>query len=126
MVAERPSRVASVVPSSCFCALVRIMRTPPDPGARRAPGSGGVRMIRTKAQKQELGTTLATRLGRSATIYVTDFTGLSVAKLTQLRRRLRQAGTEFVVVKNTLARRALADAHMTGNGGGERVLHDHE
>ncbi|HEY6156154.1 MAG TPA: 50S ribosomal protein L10 [Gemmatimonadales bacterium] len=75
-------------------------------------------MIRTKAQKQELVTTLATRLGRSATIYVTDFTGLSVAKLTQLRRRLRQAGTEFVVVKNTLARRALIDAHMAGNAGG--------
>jgi large subunit ribosomal protein L10 len=75
-------------------------------------------MIRTKAQKQELVTTLATRLGRSGTIYVTDFTGLSVAKLTQLRRRLRQAGTEFVVVKNTLARRALIDAHMSGNAGG--------
>ena len=75
-------------------------------------------MIRTKAQKQELVTTLAARLGRSSTVYVTDFTGLSVAKLTQLRRRLRQAGTEFVVVKNTLARRALADAHLAGNGGG--------
>jgi len=75
-------------------------------------------MIRTKAQKQELVTTLATRLGRSSTVYVTDFTGLSVAKLTQLRRRLRQAGTEFVVVKNTLARRALADARLAGVGGG--------
>ena len=75
-------------------------------------------MIRTKAQKQELVTTLAARLGRSSTVYVTDFTGLSVAKLTQLRRRLRQAGTEFVVVKNTLARRALAGAHMGGAAGG--------
>ena len=79
-------------------------------------------MIRTKAQKQELVTTLAARLGRSSTVYVTDFTGLSVAKLTQLRRRLRQAGTEFVVVKNTLARRALADAHMAGDAGLERHL----
>src|SRR5207248_7239469 len=87
-------------------------------GTGRAAGSGGVRMIRTKAQKQELVTTLAARLGRSSTVYVTDFTGLSVAKLTQLRRRLRQAGTEFVVVKNTLARRALADAHPAGDGGG--------
>ena len=80
-------------------------------------------MIRTKAQKQELVTTLAARLGRSSTVYVTDFTGLSVAKLTQLRRRLRQAGTEFVVVKNTLARRALADAHMAGNAGGGLEQH---
>jgi large subunit ribosomal protein L10 len=75
-------------------------------------------MIRTKAQKQELVTSLAARLGRSSTVYVTDFTGLSVAKITQLRRRLRQAGTEFVVVKNTLARRALADARLGGGGNG--------
>jgi large subunit ribosomal protein L10 len=71
-------------------------------------------MIRTKAQKQELVTALATRLRRSVTVYVTDFTGLDVAKITQLRRRLRQAGTEFVVVKNTLARRAFGDAQVAG------------
>ena len=73
-------------------------------------------MIRTKAQKQEMVTALATRLRRSSTIYVTDFTGLDVAKITQLRRRLRQAGggTDFVVVKNTLARRALGDAQVRG------------
>jgi large subunit ribosomal protein L10 len=71
-------------------------------------------MIRTKAQKQELVTALATRLRRSSTVYVTDFTGLDVAKITQLRRRLRQAGTEFVVVKNTLARRAFGDALVPG------------
>jgi large subunit ribosomal protein L10 len=73
-------------------------------------------MIRTKAQKQEMVTALATRLRRSPTVYVADFTGLDVAKLTQLRRRLRQAGTEFVVVKNTLAARALGDAQVQGLG----------
>jgi large subunit ribosomal protein L10 len=71
-------------------------------------------MIRTKAQKQETVTALAARLKRSTTLYVTDFTGLDVAKMTQLRRRLRQAGTEFVVVKNTLARRALGNAQVPG------------
>lgn len=71
-------------------------------------------MIRTKAQKQETVTALATRLKRTTTLYVTDFTGLDVAKMTQLRRRLRQAGTDFVVVKNTLARRALGDARVPG------------
>jgi len=75
-------------------------------------------MIRTKAQKQEMVTALAARLRRSSTVYVTDFTGLDVAKITLLRRRLRQAGggggTDFVVVKNTLARRALADAQVQG------------
>jgi len=59
-------------------------------------------------------TALAERLRRSHTVYVTDFTGLDVAKLTQLRRRLRQAGVEYVVVKNTLALRALGDAQVSG------------
>jgi len=71
-------------------------------------------VIRTKAQKQEMVTALAERLRRSRTVYVTDFTGLDVAKLTQLRRRLRQAGVEYVVVKNTLALRALGDAQVSG------------
>jgi large subunit ribosomal protein L10 len=39
-------------------------------------------------------------------VYVTDFTGLNVAKVTELRRRLRAAGVDYIVVKNTLARRA--------------------
>ena len=71
-------------------------------------------MIRTKAQKAELVTTLAERLRGSPTIYVTDFTGLDVAMITQLRRRLRQAGAEYAVVKNTLARRAFDAAQVAG------------
>ena len=84
--------------------------------------SGGVpRMKATKTQKQETVTALAGRLKRSPTVYVTDFTGLNVAKATELRRRLRAAGVDYVVVKNTLARRALDAAavpalseHLTG------------
>lgn len=71
-------------------------------------------MIRTKAQKQEVVTALADRLRRWPTVYVTDFTGLDVAKLTQLRRRLRAAGVEYVVVKNTLALRAFGNATVAG------------
>ena len=67
-------------------------------------------MIRTKAQKQETVTALATKLRSSPTVYVTDFTGLNVARITELRRRLRAAGVEYLVVKNTLARRALGPA----------------
>jgi len=51
-------------------------------------------MNRTKAQKQEMVTTLATQVAKSQTIYVTDFTGLNVAHITDLRRRLRAVGVE--------------------------------
>jgi large subunit ribosomal protein L10 len=71
-------------------------------------------MIRTKAQKQDVVTGLVTRLRRAPTVYVTDFTGLNVARMTELRRRLRAAGVEYVVVKNTLARRALLEAQVVG------------
>ncbi|OLC70676.1 MAG: 50S ribosomal protein L10 [Gemmatimonadetes bacterium 13_1_40CM_4_69_8] len=71
-------------------------------------------MIRTKAEKQETVTALAAKLERSSTVYVTDFTGLNVARITDLRRRLRAAGVEYVVVKNTLARRALQHAQVPG------------
>ena len=73
-------------------------------------------MNRTKAQKQEMVTALAEQVGKSQTIYVTDFTGLNVAHITDLRRRLRAVGVEYVVVKNTLARRALTDARRTESG----------
>jgi len=71
-------------------------------------------MKHTKAQKQDMVTALATKLQRSPTVYVTDFTGLNVARITDLRRRLRAAGFEYVVVKNTLVRRALTDAQRAG------------
>jgi len=71
-------------------------------------------MTTTKAQKQETVTALAAHLKRSPTIYVTDFTGLNVARMTELRRKLRAAGVEYVVVKNTLALRALGEAAVVG------------
>jgi len=52
---------------------------------------------------------------------LTDFTGLNVEQMTQLRRKLRRASVEYRVVKNTLLRRAsqkteleLLAEHFTG------------
>lgn len=74
-------------------------------------------MIATKERKAEAVQALVGRLRRSPTIYLTDFTGLDVARLTELRRRLRAAGVEYVVVKNTLARRAFDEARVAGLAG---------
>ena len=62
----------------------------------------------SKTERQATVDALTERFGGSPNIYVTDFTGLSVGKITELRRRLRAAGARYVVVKNTLAKRALA------------------
>lgn len=42
-------------------------------------------------------------------LILADFTGLSVAQANELRGKCREAGVEFRVVKNRLARRAAAD-----------------
>jgi large subunit ribosomal protein L10 len=62
------------------------------------------------AEKEQVVTSLGQRLESSKCLYVADFTGLDVASMTELRRRLAEAEVELVVVKNTLARRALADS----------------
>jgi large subunit ribosomal protein L10 len=59
-------------------------------------------------QKQEVVTALLAKLQGAKAFYLTDFTGLSVKKMTELRARLRKEGLEYVVVKNTLAERALS------------------
>lgn len=62
----------------------------------------------SSAEKQQVVAELSERLGGAKCLYLTDFTGLDVASITELRRRLSSANVEYVVVKNTLARRALA------------------
>ena len=62
---------------------------------------------RSRSQKVELSAELKKRFGDSRVLYLTDFTGLDVKSMTELRRRCREAGGRFVVVKNRLALRAL-------------------
>jgi large subunit ribosomal protein L10 len=59
------------------------------------------------AEKQTTVETLAEKLRSANGLYLTDFTGLNVKRITELRARLRKAGIEYLVVKNTLAERAL-------------------
>lgn len=59
-------------------------------------------------EKQAVVEALAAKLKDAQAFYLTDFSGLNVKSMTDLRARLRRAGVEYVVVKNTLAERALA------------------
>lgn len=64
-------------------------------------------MPMTLEEKQTITRDLAERFEAARTIYLTDFTGLDVQAMTELRARLREEGVEYRVAKNTLARRAL-------------------
>jgi large subunit ribosomal protein L10 len=50
-------------------------------------------------------------------IVLTDFTGLDVAAVSDLRRKCRAAGVQYRVVKNTLAKRAIADQGLDSLAG---------
>jgi large subunit ribosomal protein L10 len=63
-------------------------------------------------EKQAVVDELREKLSGANAFYLTDFTGLNVKNATELRRRLRKAGVEYLVVKNTLAERALADSDL--------------
>ena len=52
------------------------------------------------------------KLDGASAFYLTDFTGMNVKQITQFRSRLRKQGVEYVVVKNTLAQRALTGLEL--------------
>jgi large subunit ribosomal protein L10 len=66
----------------------------------------------TRADKEQLVTELKAKMTGATTLYYTDFTGLNVKRMTELRRRLRKAKVEYVVIKNTLALRAAQEAGL--------------
>lgn len=61
-------------------------------------------------QKKEVVKELKDKLNGSKATILTDYRGLDVAEITELRRQLREAGVEYKVVKNTLTRIAAKDA----------------
>jgi large subunit ribosomal protein L10 len=65
-----------------------------------------------RADKEQLVTELREKMAGASTLYYTDFTGLNVKRMTELRRRLRKAQVEYVVIKNTLALRAVQEAGL--------------
>lgn len=52
------------------------------------------------------------RLAQSKAIIVTDYRGMTVSEMTTLRRRLREEGVQYKIIKNRLAKIALRDSGM--------------
>ena len=60
-------------------------------------------------QKQQIADDLRDRFSKSVIIVVTDYKGLDVAAMNDLRRKLRAEEVEYQVVKNSLLIRASED-----------------
>jgi large subunit ribosomal protein L10 len=62
-----------------------------------------------KESKQQVVAELHDKLGRAKAVFLADFRGLNVGKVTDLRNELRKADVEYKVVKNTLLELAVRD-----------------
>jgi len=67
-----------------------------------------------KPEKQQEVETLRAKFGEAKGIVLADYTGVTVAEVSELRRKCREAGVEYKVVKNTLAKIAARDADIAG------------
>jgi len=59
--------------------------------------------------KEKIVQEVAEQINKSQGIYLTEFQGLSVAKMADLRREFRTVGVQYRVVKNTLIKQALKE-----------------
>lgn len=62
----------------------------------------------TRAQKERQLQLLSEKLGPAEGLFVVDFRGLKVAEVTELRRKVKEVEGEYLVVKNTLVKIAVA------------------
>jgi len=66
----------------------------------------------SKQQKDELVSQYAEWINRSKALILTEYTGLTMKQIDDLRAKTREAGGEFHIVKNTLGRVAFESTGM--------------
>jgi large subunit ribosomal protein L10 len=74
-----------------------------------------------RAEKTAVQEEMVSTIGSAPHAFLIDYKGINVIDVTELRRQIRAARSEYVVIKNTLALRALKDVplgqlsqHFTG------------
>ncbi len=73
-------------------------------------------MAITKEKKEQMVADYLQRLGKSKAVILTDYRGLTVGGVTDLRSKLREVDGGFQVVKNTLFLRALEEVGIPASG----------
>lgn len=71
----------------------------------------------SRNQKETVVTHLNSGIEEAGAVVLADFTGINVEQMTELRKRMREAGVNFTVVKNTLLRRALNEIGVEAEEG---------
>ena len=60
-----------------------------------------------RSEKEQIVAEVTEVASRATGLFFTDFTGLTVEQVTELRREFRKSGVQYRVAKNTLIRKAL-------------------
>jgi large subunit ribosomal protein L10 len=90
-----------------YCGLWAVQRN----GRKR--GSLGKEDSLKKEEKGQVIEELKERFSEAKAVILTDYKGMTVAELSELRRLLRGGGVDYRVVKNTLARIASQDTPIS-------------
>ena len=64
----------------------------------------------TIEKKSQVVSEIKDKFDKAKSVVIFDYRGLTVSEVTELRRSLRESGSEYKVYKNTLVRRALEDS----------------
>ncbi|HHU52419.1 MAG TPA: 50S ribosomal protein L10, partial [Firmicutes bacterium] len=67
-----------------------------------------------RPEKEAAVAEIQKKLSSSQSVILTDYRGLNVQEVTELRKKLREVGVEFKVVKNTLTKLAAKNAAIEG------------
>jgi large subunit ribosomal protein L10 len=70
-----------------------------------------------RTQKAEMVAQLSEQLSASPLLMIADYRGVTVSEIDGVRRELETAGVEYKVIKNTLAKRAIAGTDKEGLSG---------
>ena len=62
-----------------------------------------------RTEKQHFVEGFGQKVRDASAVYFTDFSGLDVKEITDLRRQIQNSGAEYVVVKNRLLKLAVKD-----------------
>ena len=63
--------------------------------------------------KSQVVSEIVEKLEKSSSAIVVDYKGLTVEEVTELRKKMREAGVDYKVYKNTLVRRAAQEVGIT-------------
>jgi large subunit ribosomal protein L10 len=68
--------------------------------------------MKNREQKSQAISEFADGIGKATNAFLIEFKGITVPQVTELRKQVRESGSSYVVVKNTLALIAVKDSPL--------------